>query len=316
MAAAMPLAGFGRHMQPEPMPKVVPEPMLPPSKPDPMRAPRLHNPKGLFSISLAQWSLHRALQKGELEHLDFPKAAKHDYGIDAVEYVNGFFKEKESPAYIAELKRRCEGEGVTSLLIMCDGEGNLGDPNEFKRIKAAENHHKWVDAAAAMGCHSIRVNASSEGTFDEQQKLAADGLRRLCEFADPKNINVIVENHWGLSSDAKWLSGVMKLVDHKRVGTLPDFGNFDPKVQDRYDGVRDMMPFAKGVSAKSYEFAADGREVRIDYTRMLRVVLSAGYRGRIGIEYEGDKHSEPEGIRATKKLLESLRTELAEEFAS
>ena len=315
-AAALPLSAFARQMQPEPRPKVVPAPEAPAPMPEPMRQPRLNNPATLFSISLAQWSLHRTLQKGELNHLDFPKAAKNDYGIDAVEYVNGFFKEKGSDTYVAELKKRCEGEGVKSVLIMCDGEGNLGDPDEFKRIKAVENHHKWVAAAAALGCHSIRVNASSEGTFEEQQKLAADGLRRLCEHADKSNINVIVENHWGNSSVANWLVGVMKLVDHPRVGTLPDFGNFDPKVQDRYEGVEKMMPYAKGVSAKSYEFADDGREVRMDYDRLLRIVLKAGYRGRIGIEWEGDKVSEPEGIRATKKLLEKLRVDLSAEFAS
>jgi sugar phosphate isomerase/epimerase len=315
-AAALPLAGLARQIQPEPRPTIVPSPERPEPKIEPMRTPRLHNPDTLFSISLAQWSLHRTLQKGELDNLDFPRTAKRDYGIDAVEYVNAFFKGDTSDAYVAELKKRCEGEGVKSLLIMCDGEGNLGDPDEFKRIKAVENHHKWVAAAAALGCHSIRVNASSEGEYEEQQRLAADGLRRLCEHADKSNINVIVENHWGNSSVAKWLVGVMKLVDHPRVGTLPDFGNFDPKVQNRYEGVEKLMPYAKGVSAKSYEFGADGREVRMDYDRLLRIVLKAGYRGRIGIEWEGDKISEPEGIRATKKLLEKLRIDLSAEFAS
>lgn len=266
-------------------------------------------PAPLFTISLAEWSLHRALQAGTLDHLDFPKVAKQDYGVDAVEYVNSFFKEKARKDYIAELGKRCRDLGVTSVLIMCDGEGALGDPDEARRRAAVENHHKWAEAAKALGCHSIRVNAQSEGSFEEQQKLAADGLRRLCEFAAPLGVNVIVENHGGLSSHGDWLAGVMKLTDHPRVGTLPDFGNFYD--YDRYQGVREMMPFARGVSAKSHEFDAAGNETGTDYRRMLRIVLDAGYHGRIGIEYEGDRHPEPDGIRATKALLERLRDELA-----
>lgn len=262
-----------------------------------------------FTISLAQWSLHRALQSKALDHLDFPKAAKRDYGIDAVEYVNSFFEEKASAKYVADLKKRCEGEGVTSVLIMCDGEGALGDADETKRLQAVDNHRKWVEAAKALGCDSIRVNAYSSGTFDDQQKLAADGLRRLCEFAEPHEINVIVENHGGFSSNGKWIVGVMNLVRHRRIGTLPDFGNFrisDKETYDRYQGVGEMMPFAKGVSAKSYGFDDQGNETTIDYPRMLKIVLDGNYHARVGIEYEGDKHSEPEGIRKTKALLERV----------
>ena len=264
----------------------------------------------LFRISLAQWSLHRTLRAGDLEHLDFPRSAREDFGIEAVEYVNTFFARGADAAYIAELRKRCDDIGVRSLLIMCDSEGALGDPDEEKRTEAVSNHHKWVEAAAVLGCHSIRVNAQSRGDFEEQQKLAADGLRRLCEFADPHKINVIVENHWGLSSNAAWLVGVMRLVDHPRCGTLPDFGNFDPKVYDRYQGVQEMMSWAKGVSAKSYDFdETSGDETAIDYRRMLKIVLLSGYRGFIGIEYEGRRFSERGGILATKSLLERLREE-------
>jgi sugar phosphate isomerase/epimerase len=264
----------------------------------------------LFKISLAQWSLHKMLYANELDHLDFPKTAKREFGIDAVEYVNAFFKEKQSAAYIAELKKRCDGEGVASLLIMCDGEGAIGDPDETKRKQAVENHRKWVDAAAALGCHSIRVNAQSEGEPAEQMKLAADGLRRLCEVGDASGINVIVENHGGLSSHGDWLMGVMKLADHPRAGTLPDFGNFYE--YDRYQGVKDLMPLAKGVSAKSYDFDdATGDETKMDYRRIIKLVLDAGYHGRIGIEYEGSRLSEFEGVRRTKALLEKIRGEMS-----
>ena len=265
----------------------------------------------LFKISLAEWSLHRALQNGDLDHLDFITSTRRDYGIDAVEYVNQFFSEHaKDKDYLAEMKSRATGEGVRSLLIMCDAEGRLGDPDDKARTTAVENHYKWIEAAKFLDCHSIRVNAASEGSWDEQMKLAADGLRRLAEFGDEHEINVIVENHGGLSSNGQWLAGVIKRVDHPRSGTLPDFGNFrvsDTENYDNYKGVAELMPFAKAVSAKSYEFDEDGNESRVDYPRLVKIVLDAGYKGYIGIEYEGDQLSEPEGIRATKALLERLQ---------
>jgi len=263
-----------------------------------------------FRISLAEWSLHRTIFAGTLDHLDFARVAKRDYGIDAVEYVNQFFKDKaQDAAYLAEMAKRAGDEGVTNLLIMCDGLGDLGAPDDAKRKKAIENHFPWVEAAKRLGCHSIRVNAASAGSFAEQQKLAADGLARLADYAAQLGINVLVENHGGLSSNGVWLAGVMKLVGKPNCGTLPDFGNFHD--YDRYQGVEELMPFAKAVSAKSHEFDDDGNEVRTDYARMLKLVLAAGYRGWVGIEYEGKSLSEPNGIRATKKLLERVRNELA-----
>ena len=266
--------------------------------------------KAWFSISLAQWSLHKAFFKKQLDPLDFAKIAKNDYGISAVEYVNQFYKGKgEDKDYLNELKKRADDQGVRSVLIMCDGEGNLGDPDEKKRLKAVENHYKWVEAAKLLGCHSIRVNAYSSGTPEEQMERVADGLRKLTEFGAKHDLNVIVENHGGLSSNGTWLAGVIKKVDNPRCGTLPDFGNF--REYDRYQGVAEMMPFAKGVSAKSHDFDAEGNETHTDYRRMMKIVKDAGYRGYVGIEYEGEKLSEPDGIRATKKLLEKVRTELA-----
>ncbi len=268
-----------------------------------------------FRISLAQWSLHRALYGGKLDPLDFPLAARKDYGLEAVEYVNTFYKDKaQNRDYLAELKQRCADNDVRSLLIMCDGEGALGDADDAARTKAVENHYKWVDAAKALGCHSIRVNAQSSGSYEEQMKRAADGLHRLTEFAARQDMNVIVENHGGLSSHGAWLAATIRAADHPRCGTLPDFGNFnlgDGKEYDRYKGVEEMMPFAKAVSAKSHDFDASGNETHTDYRRMMKIVLAAGYRGFVGIEYEGDKLSEPEGIHATKKLLEMVRGELA-----
>jgi L-ribulose-5-phosphate 3-epimerase len=271
----------------------------------------------LFRISLAEWSLNKSLFGKKFDHLDFAPTAKKEFGIDAVEYVNQFFMDKAQDAkYLAELKKRADDNGVTSVLIMCDREGNLGDPNEAKRTQAVENHHKWVDAAKFLGCHSIRVNAASDGrlSFDEQMKLAADGLRRLTEFGDKQAINVIVENHGGLSSNGEWLAGVMKAVDHPRCGTLPDFGNFNiggGKEYDKYKGVEELMPFAKGVSAKSYDFNEAGDETTIDFRRMLKIVLAHKYHGYVGIEFEGRRMSEHDGIKATKKLLETIREEMS-----
>jgi sugar phosphate isomerase/epimerase len=275
----------------------------------------------LFRISLAEWSFHRALNSGEMDHLDFITRANTEYGLEAVEYVNTFFFERARDRdYLTSMKSRAEEVGVRSLLIMCDNEGDLGHPDERERARVVANHHKWVDAARFLGCHSIRVNARSEAalTPDEQGKLAADGLRRLCELADSYDIDVLVENHGGISSNGAWLASVMELVDHPRIGTLPDFGNFrirEDEWYDRYQGVRELMPYAKAVSAKSHDFDAEGNETRTDYSRMLRLVLDAGYRGHVGIEYEGDKLPESEGVRRTKALLERVRENLSLVYA-
>ena len=271
----------------------------------------------LFRISLAQWSLHRTLRAGEMDHLDFARVARADFGIEAIEYVNTFFKDRAlDAAYLAEMNQRAADHGVTQHLIMCDGEGRLGDPDPAARGVAVENHHKWVDAASALGCVTIRVNAASAGTWEEQAMLAADGLRQLCEYGDRAGINVIVENHGGLSSNGRWLAEVMERVDHPRCGTLPDFGNFNigsGEVYDKYTGVRELMPYAKAVSAKSHDFDDEGNETDKDYRRLMRIVLDAGFHSWVGIEYEGSRLSERDGIMRTKQLLERVRTELAQQ---
>jgi L-ribulose-5-phosphate 3-epimerase len=271
--------------------------------------------KPMFKISLAEWSFHRALQAGKMDNLDFPKVAKQDFDIDCVEYVNVFFMDKaKDPTYLKELKQRCDDLGVKSGLIMCDSEGDLGDPSSAKRNKAVENHYKWVEAAKFLGCHSIRVNARSSGDPKEQHDHAVDGLRRLSEFGAKHGMNVIVENHGGISSNGEWLAGVIKDVGLKNCGTLPDFGNFNispSESYDRYKGVAEMMPYAKGVSAKSHVFNDQGDEAEIDYFKMMKIVLDAGYHGYVGIEWEGATPGEMEGVKLTKRLLERVRDELA-----
>ena len=271
----------------------------------------------LYDISLAQWSLNRQFFGGKLNALDFAKVTKEEFDLDAIEYVNQFFKDKaNNESYLGQLKSRAADHGVKSLLIMVDGEGSLGHGDTAERNKAVLNHHKWVDAAKFLGCHSIRVNAATtgNGSFEEKQKLAADGLRSLSEYGAKLGLNVIVENHGGLSSNGAWLAGVMKIVNLPNCGTLPDFGNFnvgDGKWYDRYQGVTELMPFAKAVSAKSHEFDEKGDEVRTDYRRMMNIVLAAGYHGYVGIEYEGSKVDAYTGIKKTKQLLETVRDELS-----
>jgi len=283
----------------------------------PTRVPAQREP--LFRISLAQWSLNRMFFGGELDALDFPAFAREQFDIDAVEYVNQFFMDKaEDQRFLAALRQRCEDNGVRSVLIMCDREGNLGDPDAGARTQAVENHYKWLDAANYLGCHSIRVNAASAGSFQQQRELATDGLRRLTEAGAERGLNVIVENHGGLSSNGAWLAAVIAGVGLDNCGTLPDFGNFfitPDNEYNRYLGVEQLMPFARGVSAKSYGFDAAGNETRTDYRRMMRIVLDAGYRGYVGVEWEGREPSQVEGVRLTKALLERLRDELAAEYA-
>jgi L-ribulose-5-phosphate 3-epimerase len=268
-----------------------------------------------FTLSLAEWSYHRALFGRQMTHMDFPIVARRTHDIDGIELVNQFFKDKaDDTPYLTEFRNRADGEGVRCVLIMCDGEGALGDPDAAKRKQAVQNHHKWAEAAKFLGCHAIRVNAETNdvGTPDEQQKRAADGLAALSDYCGSLGLNCLVENHGHLSSNGQWLAGVMKLVGKRNCGTLPDFGNFlirPGEKYDRYQGVAEMMPYAKAVSAKSYDFDLDGKCLETDYRKMMKIVLDAGYRGRVGIEYEGDRLPEKDGVDATRDLLIRLRIE-------
>jgi sugar phosphate isomerase/epimerase len=296
-----------------------------------------------FKISLAQWSLNKAIKAGELDNLDYPKFTKETFALNAIEWVNQFFYvedpklgyQPKDQTYLAEMKKRCDDLGVTSVLIMCDRVGNLGDPDITKRTAAVEGHYQWLDAAKFLGCHSIRVNAASDPSLnpENQADLCAEGLRRLSEHAAPMGLGVIVENHGGLSSNGAWLAGVIKNVGLDNCGSLPDFGNFyvaknrgnagqyekekafyigdpaykeDPKglAYDRYQGTKELMPHAKGVSAKAHDFDAEGNEIHTDYTKMMQIVKESGYRGYVGIEYEGNDLGEVEGIKKTLALLE------------
>ncbi|WP_136481628.1 sugar phosphate isomerase/epimerase family protein [Cognatitamlana onchidii] len=273
-----------------------------------------------FKISLAQWSLHRALRAGEIKNLDFATKSR-SFGCEGLEYVNSFFKEKaKDMAYLKEMNLRADAEGQENVLVMIDGEGQLADADTQKRIEAIDNHYKWVEAAHFLGCHAIRVNLAGGVDPLEASKAAVDSLHRLSEFAKGSNISVLVENHGGFSSNGDWMSQVFSNIRQDNCGTLPDFGNFcitkDEnrnclEAYDRYKGVKQLLPFAKAVSAKSYDFDAEGRETTIDYMKMMQMVKDSGYNGFVGIEYEGKKISEEAGIKLTKDLLIKVGRQLS-----
>ncbi|MEN8228362.1 MAG: sugar phosphate isomerase/epimerase family protein [Bacteroidota bacterium] len=261
-----------------------------------------------FKISLAQWSLNKKLFGGELDNLDFPAYTKKNFDIHALEYVNQFWPSAEK-SYARDLLKRTDDLGMNNVLIMIDGEGDLGDQDEEKRKEAVENHYKWVEAAQIIGCHAIRVNAGGVGSELDVAHAATKSLTQLAQFAADYGIKVIVENHGGYSSRASWLASVIRNTGMVNSGVLPDFGNFivDRKPggekYDLYLGMKELMPYAKGVSAKSHEFDEEGNETAKDFYRLLKIVKDAGFRGYIGIEYEGSTLSQDDGIKATKKLL-------------
>lgn len=277
-----------------------------------------------LEISLAEWSLHRALKAGEIDHLDFPSIAKKEFGINAVEYVNGFFggskmnfkEAAKNTDYLNELLKRSKDAGVVNHLIMVDDEGSLAIPDKKERTTAIDNHKKWIEAAKFLGCKTVRVNLHGKGEPDEKKNASVESLSKLGEFAKPMELNVVVENHGSDSSNGKWMASVMKQVNMPNVGTLPDFGNFCishpwgttqdgcDELYDRYLGMKELLPYAKGVSAKSYDFDANGEQPMMDYKRLISLVQSSGFQGYIGIEFEGNTQPEKEGIAKTKKLLE------------
>ena len=265
-----------------------------------------------LEISLAQWSLHRKLFAGDMDHLDFAKMSQ-GFGCVGLEYVNAFFKDKATDvSYLKEMNSRAEDHQQKNILIMIDGEGGMSEKNAKKRLVNIENHYKWVEAAQVLGCHSIRVNLSGGEDRLDAQKAGIDSLNRLAEFAKPYDVNILVENHGGFSSDGSWLSNVMQNVSQENVGTLPDFGNFciERKEQecisayDRYQGISELMPFAKALSAKSHAFDEQGNETQSDFFRMIEIAKRNQYSGYVGIEFEGTIDSEEEGIIKTKNLLD------------
>ncbi len=296
--------------------------------------------KPWFEISLAEFSLAGSLFGGKLKNMDFPAKAKNDFGIHAVEYVSMFWKDKaKDQSYLNELKQRTGDLGVKNVLIMVDSEGDLGAGDPAKRQQAVENHYQWVDAAKFLGCHAIRVNMTGDGTPQELMKAGVDGYGKLVEYGEKVGINIIIENHINVSTNPDWLAGLLNQIKSPYAGSLPDFGNFTeretPKTMtmegfmnakilndfDKYEGVKKLMPFAKGVSAKTHQFDANGNCTDVDFAKMMPIVkagITKNFKGFIGIEYEGgfmkmmgakeNYLDEDAGIRATKALLEKALT--------
>jgi sugar phosphate isomerase/epimerase len=270
-----------------------------------------------LKISLAQWSLHRAIESGEMRGLDFPRVAREQFGIGAVELVNILLERSDERA-LRDLRALADDLGVRVLLIMVDDEGDLSAPGGGERRTAVENHRRWIEAAALLGCHAVRVNTGGgpqvEGDVAPGHPAVREALERcaascaaLCDLAAPAGLSVLVENHGGLSSNIPAVVELCARVGRANFGTLPDFGNFSAGA-DRYAAVRELMPFARAVSAKCYDFDPGGNEATMDYPRLLEIVRSAGYDGYLGIEYEGERLGEEEGIRSCKRLLERLVT--------
>ena len=272
-------------------------------------------------ISLAQWSLHKMIKIDKtLNPIDFAQKSK-ELGFDAIEYVSTLYRpvlEKMTISKLTkELKSNSKEHDIINLLIMVDDEGYLSSSNSSQIIESVEKHKKWVEMAYELGCHSVRVNLDGEQNLDKWKKNSIKGLTLLSEFAQNSNINIIVENHGSHSSNGKALSEVIKNVNLDNCGTLPDFGNFCIKREnnnlysgpceieyDKYQGMRDLMPYAKAVSAKSYDFDEFGNETTIDFKKMMYIIKEFNYRGFLGIEYEGNLLSELKGIELTKNLIQ------------
>ena len=304
----------------------------------------LRSDEPLFKLSLAHWSYHKAIfgdsrrdydwfiktlhsdpdgvLLGPMDPRDIVVKAR-EHGLNAVDYSNQlFFGHANDQPYLAELKRRADSEGVKSLLITCGELGRLGDADPTQRAQAIENHVPWLEAAAFLGCHSIRADAYGDGTYLEQMQRTAEGLHALCEKADAIGLDILLENHGESSNNGAWLAMVVESVNHPRLGVLADFGNWfmggwnndPPRWYDRYQGLRDIAPYTRSVSAKAHGFDENGQEIETDFTEAMRLLLAGGFRGYVSVEYEGDGLTEDEGVAATKRLLEAVREALTPAF--
>src|SRR5258706_3924769 len=291
-----------------------------------------------FKLALSQFSLASQFWTKQLDPLDFPQKTMKTFGIAGMDYCSMFFADKAKDTnFLSELKKRSADNGCYNLRIMVDGEGVLGDLNKDVRTKAVENHYKWIDAAATLACPMIRVNGEGDGDPGEVSKAIIESLSALIDYGKKTNVDVIVENHIGISCNAGWLAGVMKKMNSPHCGTLADFGNFcinrtKPPTNDiagwmqtkcleeydRYKGIKELMPYAKGVHAKTHVFDANGNDTETDFAKMFSIIKDSGFTGWVSVEYEGgllkmnskdDKYLDDDaGVIATKKLIEKVVT--------
>ena len=296
--------------------------------------------KSKMDIGLQMYSFAPLIMQGKFDLLGFPDLVKNTYGINGAEYWSIPFMGRENDKdFLNDLKRRSDDIGVDNLIILVDdidiktmqSGPSLASSNKNDRDTAIDYHKKWVDVAKNIGCHSIRINLRSEEENDQKiLENSSESISKLIEFSKQDNISIVIENHGGITGDADWLVSLMKNVDSKHLGTLPDFGTYNfcikrgnlnfqslsENCEDQYDkylGVKKLMPYAKGVSAKSHEFDKDGEELSTNYSRMIKIISESNYKGYITIEYEGamkgmfggeGTYLNPhEGILATKKLI-------------
>ena len=255
-------------------------------------------------ISLAAWSLVREFREGKWKNLDLPRICREDFGINGLEFVNSFF-ELPTERYLNQLKKNAAEHGVTLVLIMVDGEGNMSAMEKKERMQAALNHRKWVDIAASLGCHAIRCNVGgpSKDYDQDTMKRAADSFGNLVEYASQYPLNVILENHGGASSNPDMMIGLMKAINSPNFGTLPDFGNIYEF--DRYESIRKLVAYAKGISVKT-KFKPNGTHPDYDLEKLLKICMEEGYHGFYGIEQESPDANSWQAVRWSKAVIDRV----------
>jgi L-ribulose-5-phosphate 3-epimerase len=254
-------------------------------KSDPLRIPK-------NGISLAQWALVEEVRAGKWKTLDFPRIAREDFGIDGIEFVNTLFESPTTMNYLNTMKKNAADHGVTCVLIMCDAEGDACAPTKETRRQFEINHRKWIDAAQYLGCHSIRINCIGPKNVNKEEALkwSAETCSMMMEYAIPAGISVLIENHGGVSNDADFMVALMKEVNSRYLGILPDWrqpgGDFD-----NVEFLRKTLPYAGGMSFRNQpteELTA----------RMIKLAHETGFRGWYGIESSGR-----EAVKISKQLL-------------
>eukprot|EP00913_Durusdinium_trenchii_P028447 g26675.t1 len=242
----------------------------------------------------------------KVAHLDFAGIARKRFGIDAIEYVSSYFGSRmPADSVVQKTNRQAAEHRVRQIMIAIDDCGALAEANNTKRKASVRLHRSWIDIAKTLGCHAVSVRIDGTGTEAAQLQKAAESLSELAEYGTKNKIHVLISNQNKIAANARWLVSLLKQVNSENCGAAPSFRGFGSA--DPYAGMKLLMPFAKGIGATSHEFDRSGKEAKVDFAKMMNIVLDAGYRGYVGIEYVGKMLDEDAGIRATKDLLEGIR---------
>ncbi|GAB5561933.1 MAG: hypothetical protein SynsKO_35800 [Synoicihabitans sp.] len=286
-----------------------------------------------FTLSLSQWGFHRAIfgdardnyqdfittlhrapddvLRGDMDPRDIVWRAR-ELGVGVVDLVNIlWFGHGQDGPWLADFKARARDAGVTFGVLMCDQLGRIAAKDSAERKRSISGHLDWMETAAELGCPFLRVNPYGDGSYLEQLKRGAETLHELADRSSDFGLEILVENHGHPGSNGAWLAMLIEQADHPRLGTYTDLDNFfmggwnhDPQRRyDRTQGLFDLAPYTKAISAKTHDFGPDGEETTIDYQACLKILLDAGFTGLVGAEYEGHRLSEAEGSRLTVELL-------------